>query len=76
MLNVKPLVAHIDPEIMGGEPVFVGTRVPVRTLFDCLEDGLSLAQFLDDFPTVTKEQAVAALEIGREAVETIAHSAG
>ncbi|HUP44139.1 MAG TPA: DUF433 domain-containing protein [Thermoanaerobaculia bacterium] len=60
---------------MGGEPVFVGTRVPVRSLFGCLEDGLSLDEFLDDFPSVTREQAIAALEIGREAVESVAHSA-
>ena len=65
-------VVHSDPEIMGGEPVFIGTRVPVRNLFDCLEAGDSLAQFLDDFPSVTREQAVAALEIAKEALEAVA----
>ncbi len=61
-------VIHRDPEIMSGELVFVGTRVPVYSLFDYLEAGDSLDQFLDDFPSVTKEQAVAALKIAREAL--------
>ena len=56
-------VVHIDPEIMGGEPVFVGTRVLARTLFEYLEAGDSLEVFLDAFPSVTRNQAVAALEI-------------
>ncbi len=55
-------VIHSDPEILGGTPVFVGTRVPVQTLLDYLEGGHPLAEFLDDFPTVTKAQAIAALE--------------
>src|SRR5438270_10864632 len=50
-------VIHRDPEIMSGELVFVGTRVPVYTLFDFLEAGDSLDQFLDEFPSVTREQA-------------------
>ena len=54
-----------DPEILGGQPVFAGTRVPVRILFECLEAGDNLEVFLDDFPTVTREQAVAVLEIAR-----------
>ena len=53
---------HSDPEILGGAPVFVGTRVPVRALFDYLEHGRALAEFLDDFPTVQNEQAVGVLE--------------
>jgi uncharacterized protein (DUF433 family) len=53
-------IVHSDPEILGGEPVFVGTRVPVRTLLVYLESGLE--EFLDNFPTVTKEQAIAFLE--------------
>ena len=61
-------VIHRDPEIMSGELVFVGTRVPVYTLFDFLEAGDSLDQFLDEFPSVTREQAIAALKIAREAV--------
>ena len=54
-------VVHVDPLILGGTPVFVGTRVPARTLLEYLEAGDSLADFLDDFPSVTKEQAIAAL---------------
>ncbi len=54
---------HSDPEIMGGTPVFVGTRVPVRNLIDYLEAGDSLETFLDAFPSVSREQAVAALEL-------------
>jgi uncharacterized protein (DUF433 family) len=50
-----------DAEILGGTPVFTGTRVPVESLFDHLADGISLAEFLDDFPTVSQEQAVAVL---------------
>ena len=53
---------HSDPEIMGGALVFAGTRVPFQTLLDYLEAGHPLGDFLDDFPTVTREQAVAALE--------------
>ena len=51
-----------DPEILGGTPVFRGTRVPIQTLFDYLEGGETLADFLQGFPTVTRESAVAALE--------------
>lgn len=56
-------VINIDPEILSGTPVFKGTRVPIESLFDHLEKGISLDEFLDDFPTVTKEQAVKVLEI-------------
>jgi len=52
----------IDNEILGGQAVFKGTRVPVESLFDHLEAGISLNAFLEDFPTVTKEQAIALLE--------------
>ncbi len=55
-------VVHSDPEILGGTPVFVGTRVPVQTLIDYLEGGHSLEEFLDDFPTVSRDLAIAALE--------------
>ena len=55
-------VVRSDPEILGGTPVFVGTRVPVQVLIDYIEGGHSLAEFLDDFPTVTRELAVTALE--------------
>jgi uncharacterized protein (DUF433 family) len=59
-------VVHCDPDILGGTPVFVGTRVPVRTLVDYLEAGESLNEFLDDFPSVTRDQAVAALQLARQ----------
>jgi uncharacterized protein (DUF433 family) len=52
----------IDRETLGGTPVFKGTRVPVETMFDHLEDGISLDEFLNDFPSVTREQAVQVLE--------------
>ncbi len=55
-------VVHADPDILGGTPVFVGTRVPVQSLIDYIEGGHSLNEFLDDFPTVTREIAIAALE--------------
>ena len=61
MKHSEPVI-HSDPEIMGGTPVFVGTRVPLATLLDYLEAGQPLSEFLEDFPTVTREQAVAALE--------------
>jgi len=48
---------HSDPEILGGKPVFVGTRVPVKSLWDYIEGGETLEEFLDDFPSVTREQA-------------------
>lgn len=53
---------HSDPELLGGTPVFVGTRVPVRTLLDYLEHDRPLAEFLDDFPTVDRALAVGVLE--------------
>lgn len=58
-------IFHSDPEILGGTPVFVGTRVPVRSLLDYLEAGDSLDEFLGDFPSVTREQVVAALQLAR-----------
>ena len=60
-------VIHSDPEIMGGTPVFVGTRVPLATLLDYLEAGQPLSEFLEDFPTVTRQQARAAVEQVRRA---------
>jgi uncharacterized protein (DUF433 family) len=59
-------VINIDLEILGGTPVFRGTRVPIETLFDHLEDGVSIDEFLEDFPTVSREQAVAVLELAEE----------
>jgi uncharacterized protein (DUF433 family) len=64
----EPAVIHSHSEIMGGTPVFVGTRVPVETLLDYLKAGEPLSEFLEDFPTVTREQAVAALEQAKEAL--------
>jgi len=55
-------VVHSDPEILGGEPVFVGTRVPAKSLFDHLEGGDSIDDFLDGFPSVTREQVIELLE--------------
>ncbi len=54
---------HIDKEILSGIPVFRGTRVPIQSLFDHLEKGISLDEFLNDFPTVKREQAIAVIEI-------------
>jgi uncharacterized protein (DUF433 family) len=67
-------VVHTDPEILAGEPVFVGTRVPLKNLFDYLEAGDSIEVFLDAFPDVSKEQAVSALELAREAMTAGASS--
>ena len=67
-------IIHSDPDILGGMPVFTGTRGPVQNLIDCLEAGDSLDDFLKSFPTATREQAVAALEIAREALDSIANS--
>jgi uncharacterized protein (DUF433 family) len=56
-------VVHSDPDILGGTPVFVGTRVPVKTLLDYLEAGDPLDEFLDHFPSVSREQAISVLEL-------------
>ena len=65
-MSASQLPIHSDPEIMGGTPVFVGTRVPVQTLLDYFEAGDPLDEFLADFPTVTREQVVAVLELAKE----------
>ncbi len=57
-------VIQSDPEILGGTPVFFGTRVPVQSLFDYIEGGETLDEFLHQFPSVTRDQALSALEIG------------
>lgn len=67
-------VLHRDPEIQGGTPVFRGTRVPVRNLIDYLEGGEDLDAFLADFPSVTREQAVAALEEAARTLEVACES--
>jgi uncharacterized protein (DUF433 family) len=56
----------IDPEIMSGAPVFAGTRVPIKNLFDFLENGESLDEFLENFPSVTKESALIVLEMAKQ----------
>jgi uncharacterized protein (DUF433 family) len=55
-------IVHSDPEIVSGTPVFVGTRVPAKALVDYLEGGETLDEFLDDFPSVSREQAIAFIE--------------
>ena len=72
----KRSVIHSDPKILGGIPVFVGTRVQVKNLIDYLEAGDTLDDFLKAFPAVSREQAIAALEVAREALVADAHSAG
>ena len=74
MPNTSKIV-HSDPDILGGTPVFVGTRVPFQTLLDYLEAGDPLGEFLEDFPTVTREQAIAALEQAKDALLARAHTA-
>lgn len=74
--SVSPLrIVHSDPEILGGTPVFTGTRVPVKTLLDYLEAGDSIDEFLDHFPSVSRTQAIAALEIGKEMLLVYANPA-
>jgi uncharacterized protein (DUF433 family) len=64
-----PLIER-DPEKLSGTPVFYGTRVPVQNLFDCLESGESVDEFLDQFPAVTRQQALAVLEASKESFLT------
>ena len=64
MLSRDKIVVR-DPQILGGTPVFHGTRVPYQALLDYLEGGQTLSEFLNDFPTVTREAAVSALELGK-----------
>ena len=68
MAATKGLVVRSDPEIMSGTPVFVGTRVPFQTLLEYIEAGQRPSEFLEDFPTVSKEQSIAALDQAREAL--------
>lgn len=63
MKNVKDLIT-VDNDILGGQPVFKGSRVPVSSLFSHLEKGISLNDFLDDFPSVDKTSAISVLELG------------
>ena len=68
-------IVHRDPEILDGTPVFRGTRVPIRSLFDYLEGGETLDEFLRQFPSVRREQAIALLELARENLAADAPSA-
>lgn len=70
-----PPVVHSNPAILGGIPVFVGTRVPLCNLIDYLERGHSLDEFLDAFPSVSREQAIAALEAAHEVLSAGARPA-
>jgi uncharacterized protein (DUF433 family) len=74
-MPTKPSIVHSHPGILSGTPVFVGTRVPVQSLFDYFEGGETLDEFLRQFPSVSREQAVAALELAKESVLTIARPA-
>ncbi len=74
-MGKQPSVVHSDPEILGGTPVFRGTRVPLRNLIDYLERGHSLDEFLDAFPSVSREQAIAALEAAHEVLSAGARPA-
>lgn len=74
---MKPtsIIVHSDPNILGGTPVFVGTRVPIKTMLDYLEAGDSLDVFLDHFPSVNREQAHAVLELAKEMLIAYANPA-
>jgi uncharacterized protein (DUF433 family) len=74
-MMARPSVIHSDPEILGGTPVFVGTRVPLKNLIDYLEGGHPLDDFLDDFPTVTREQVLSVLDEAQEALSERARAA-
>jgi uncharacterized protein (DUF433 family) len=67
-MNLRDPLVTIDLAILGGTPVFVGTRVPVRTLIDYLEAGQPLAEFLEDFPSVSREHAIGVLEQAEDAL--------
>lgn len=69
--EVDLLPINVDPEIMSGTPVFQGTRVPVDALFNNLSEGVSLDEFLDNFPTVTREQALAVLKFSHGTLQKL-----
>ena len=68
-------IAHRDPDILGGTAIFLGTRVPIRSLFDYLEAGDTLDEFLRQFPSVRREQAIALLDLARESLSADAPAA-
>ena len=74
MMQLEQIV-HSDPEVLGGTPVFRGTRVPIRSLFDYLEGGDALDEFLRQFPSVQREQAIALLDLARETLAADAPAA-
>lgn len=71
-MDIKLLILN-DPDVLGGTPVFSGTRVPIETLFDHLEAGVSLDEFLEDFPTVSRDQAVALLTVANKILDSRDH---
>ena len=73
--QIARLPITVDPETMSGVPVFRGTRVPVAALLDNLADGLTLGEFLDNFPTVSREQAVQVLEFYRDTLALLGRAA-
>jgi uncharacterized protein (DUF433 family) len=75
-METRQSVFHRDPEILGGTPVFIGTRAPAQALIDYLQAGHPLVDFLDDFPSVTREQAVAALEEAKQILVSSTRAAG
>jgi uncharacterized protein (DUF433 family) len=75
MTKPNDSVIEHDPDVLGGTPVFAGTRVPIKALVDYLEAGESLNEFLTDYPTVTNEQAVAVLRLAKDMLLEYARSA-
>jgi uncharacterized protein (DUF433 family) len=73
--QIARLPITVDPEILSGAPVFRGTRVPVTALLDNLAAGLTLDEFLDNFPTVTREQAVQVLEFSKDTLALLGRAA-
>lgn len=72
-MNYNSAIINISPEIMSGKPVFAGTRVTIQTLFDYLKAGESIDDFLEGFPTVTKEQVIGLLEeLGKQVIDQVA----
>jgi uncharacterized protein (DUF433 family) len=74
-MAARNTIVHSHREILGGTPVFVGTRVPVQSLFDYLEGGETLEDFLHQFPSVRREQVIAALDMARDSLLASARSA-
>ncbi len=72
-LTTENGVFHSKEGFVSGTPIFVGTRVPIKNLFDYLAGGHSLDEFLDDFPSVSSEQAIRAIDMAREVLESIAY---